>query len=857
MMRRMRRTRICVMALAVLITAALPAMAQLTTGSVVGTVKDAQGAVIPGATVTLVSDSRGTRTAPVVTSATGDFVIPNVTVDTYTIEVEMSSFKSLRQSGIQVNPGTRVAVGVLTIEIGGASETVTVKGESPQIQVTSGERSFTIPTDSVQNLPLQNRGFTNLAALAPGVVMSGTAAQALGTTANMSTNITMDGVSTLDTGSNTVMFNMNVESIAEVKILTQGYQAEYGRSSGLQIMAVTKSGTNQFRGSVYNVRRDSDWNSNSKANILNGVAKTISKQQEFGYSIGGPVGKPGGNNKIFFFYAHEYAPRTGGNDVFSFRVPTALERQGDFSQTLDNLGNPYPYIRDPNLSGVCTAADQTACFRDGGVVGRIPANRLYPLGLNILKMWPLPTSSNVVGNNFQFTRPPEDTISYQPAVRVDYQPTQNLRVSFKYQGDLIRKQVNQGTIPGWNDSITPASAQRHGGGDGQLQPEPDDVSRGDLRASREPAGRQRRSPRERRRRRAENRARGSPAALPGRVGPQPGLLRVRDPELSAAPVLGRHPDLESAEFLVGQPDRRQQQQPGRASQHHLPGLHQHQHDPGLLDQPDESHGPAHAEDGLLHHPQPQAGEQRERRRQLRGDQLRQRHRRRQRLRHVLRVRQCGDRLLQLVHAGVRVSGGHLPVQQHRGLHSGQLAGQQQAHTRLRRALRARAAAARCAQAERQFPAGPVQPCRRAQAVCRGLRERPVSVHRHQSPGAKPDHGGVPGTEQHAGHRHARAELRRPEERAVPVGQGDRRHDLQVPDAQRGAALRHGLRSDRPTAVRASRIHRAVLRSAAPGQRPGARRQYIHLEPGDRTVLAAAEPDQHRPDHPGSAGPRGL
>ncbi len=455
MMRRMRSTRICVMALAVLITAALPAMAQLTTGSVVGTVKDAQGAVIPGATVTLVSDSRGTRTAPVVTSATGDFVIPNVTVDTYTIEVEMSSFKSLRQSGIQVNPGTRVAVGVLTIEIGGASETVTVKGESPQIQVTSGERSFTIPTDSVQNLPLQNRGFTNLAALAPGVVIGNNAAQALGTTANMSTNITMDGVSTLDTGSNTVMFNMNVESIAEVKILTQGYQAEYGRSSGLQIMAVTKSGTNQFRGSVYNVRRDSDWNSNSKANILNGVAKTISKQQEFGYSIGGPVGKPGGNNKIFFFYAHEYVPRTGGNDVFSFRVPTALERQGDFSQTLDNLGNPYPYIRDPNLSGVCTAADQTACFRDGGVVGRIPANRLYPLGLNILKMWPLPTSSNVVGNNFQFTRPPEDTISYQPAVRVDYQPTQNLRVSVKYQGDLIRKQVNQGTIPGWNDSITP------------------------------------------------------------------------------------------------------------------------------------------------------------------------------------------------------------------------------------------------------------------------------------------------------------------------------------------------------------------------------------------------------------------
>ena len=103
---------------------------------------------------------------------------------------------------------------------------------------------------------------------------------------------------------------MNVESIAEVKVLVSNYQAEYGRASGVQITAVTKSGTNRFRGSLYDVERNSDWNSNSKTNILNGDPKTILKQRDWGFSLGGPVGKPGGSNRIFFFYTQEFEPRT-------------------------------------------------------------------------------------------------------------------------------------------------------------------------------------------------------------------------------------------------------------------------------------------------------------------------------------------------------------------------------------------------------------------------------------------------------------------------------------------------------------------------------------------------------------------
>ena len=164
-------------------------------------------------------------------------------------------------------------------------------------------------------------------------------------------NIMMDGISAMDTGNNGQMLNMNVDAIGEVKILTQGYQAEYGRSSGLQITAVTKSGTNRFSGSAYDIQTNSDWDANSWVNTKNGDAKPKTSTKTLGYTIGGPVGKPGGNNKLFFFYSHEYRPVTAainsGNPI-RIRVPTALERAGDFSQTRDNTGALFNLIKDPN-----------------------------------------------------------------------------------------------------------------------------------------------------------------------------------------------------------------------------------------------------------------------------------------------------------------------------------------------------------------------------------------------------------------------------------------------------------------------------------------------------------------------------
>ncbi|MEO7190788.1 MAG: carboxypeptidase regulatory-like domain-containing protein [Vicinamibacterales bacterium] len=435
----------------------IPAGAQITTGTLAGSVRDSQGAGVPGATVVLTSESRGTKLPQVITNETGDFTFVNLAPDTYKVQVTMPGFKGATRGGVAVSPGDRVSVPPMQIEVGGTTENIEVKGTAPQLQAQSGERSYTIDTKSVMNLPIASRSFTELATLAPGVTVDGnrTPTREGG---GGSTNIMMDGVSTMDTGSNRPLLQMNVESIAEVKVLVSGYQAEYGRASGVQVSAVTKSGSNRFHGAAYTVERHSKWNANSKTNILNGNAKGFLDQRDAGYSFGGPIGKPGGDNKLFFFYSQEFAPRTGGGEVRRYRMPTALERAGDFSQTLDNNGNLYNFIKDPNINGLCqagaAATNQAACFADGGVLGKVPANRLYQTGLNILKIYPLPNLATVGGINYNYeiSRPKEKLMSWQPAMRIDYQATQSLRATVRYSYWKQQNKIINGTLPGFNDT---------------------------------------------------------------------------------------------------------------------------------------------------------------------------------------------------------------------------------------------------------------------------------------------------------------------------------------------------------------------------------------------------------------------
>ena len=164
-------TRVLATVCALLLAVALPVSAQITTGTVAGTIKDSTGGVIPGATVVLVSETKNTRSAPVVTSGSGDFVFPNVTPDTYTVEVTMPSFRTLKRAGIQVSGGSRVSLPAMELQAGGTNEVVNVTAEAPLIQAQSGERSFAVSSTQVDNLPINHGNFTSLTALVPGVTV--------------------------------------------------------------------------------------------------------------------------------------------------------------------------------------------------------------------------------------------------------------------------------------------------------------------------------------------------------------------------------------------------------------------------------------------------------------------------------------------------------------------------------------------------------------------------------------------------------------------------------------------------------------------------------------------------------------
>ena len=346
------------------------AFAQGITGTMAGTVKDTQGGAIPGATVTVTNESQGTSMAPVTTNETGDFVVPNLAAGSYAVQVEMPLFRTLNRPGVVVSSGSRVSVGIMVIEVGGASEVVNVTSEIPLVQATSGERSFTVTTESVAALPLQNRSYYGVFALVPGVAPVDGNQRIARLGGGGGNNFTIDGTTSMDPSINRPTQSVSVEAVEEVSVQTNSYSAEFGRASGVQVSVTTKSGTNAFHGALYDVERSSDWNANTKENILSGVPKVLQSERDWGFAIGGPAGKPGGSNKLFFFANYERYPReVNKNRVTRYRFPTLLERQGDFSQTLDNNGNLYPYIRDYLKTGDCNATSQAACFNDGGVRG--------------------------------------------------------------------------------------------------------------------------------------------------------------------------------------------------------------------------------------------------------------------------------------------------------------------------------------------------------------------------------------------------------------------------------------------------------------------------------------------------------
>ncbi len=418
------QTRFTRVWLAVLLVSAIPAVmlhGQGLTGQVSGSVQDPSGTLVPGAAVELVNEGTGqVRTAK--TDATGSFVLTQLLPGTYRLTVKAPGFKNYEQSGIVVTATERVVLRQISLELGAVSETVSVTAEAARLQTQSAERSGLITTSQMEELSLKGRDYMGMIRMLPGVVDTRNREapgwnNLVGININGgrqgTTNLTLDGVSNLDTGSMTGPYLApGLDAIAEVKVLLTNYQAEYGRSSGGTINAVIKSGSREFHGGAFYFKRNEALNANEYFNNRDGLRKPRYRFDYPGYNLGGPVILPGTDfnkdrNKLFFFWSQEFLPRKYPTSLVRRTMPTEAERRGDFSDTRDTNGQLIP-IRDPLNN------------REPFPGNIVPQNRIDKNGQALLNVFPLP---NTVDPRRTFNRVIQSTVD-QPRsdsiLRVDW-----------------------------------------------------------------------------------------------------------------------------------------------------------------------------------------------------------------------------------------------------------------------------------------------------------------------------------------------------------------------------------------------------------------------------------------------------
>ena len=320
------------------------------TGQISGSVVDSSGSALPGVSVTV--RNTGTQVSrEVQTGEDGTFVVTELLAGSYEVTLNMTGFKGYKQTGVNLSSSERVALRPITLELGQVTETVAVTAEAARVQTQSAERSGLITQEQLKEVTLKGRDYVGMLRLLPGVVdtanreapgWNNIGGLAINGGRNNTINLTYDGVTNLDTGSNTGPFLApGLDSIAEVKVLTSNYQAEYGRSSGGTINVVTKSGSRDFHGGGFFAKRSEKFNANEWQNNKANAQKPPYRFNYSGYNVGGPIILPGFNsdrNKLFFFWNQEFLPRTNPGNLERRTMPTELERRGDFSQSFNTSG---------------------------------------------------------------------------------------------------------------------------------------------------------------------------------------------------------------------------------------------------------------------------------------------------------------------------------------------------------------------------------------------------------------------------------------------------------------------------------------------------------------------------------------
>lgn len=467
--------------------------AQNVTGTLTGTVADPTGAIVPGATVVMRNDASGDERRTV-TNNDGFFSINAVQPGDYTVTIQAAGFQRWQQGKVHFDAGDKRNLSNISLAVGAASDTVTVSGSAEALTpVDSGEKSIVIGQQQLQNIAIQGQNAAEFIKILPGFAMTGGTTNAgydgqqqstgAGPVGSFSANglrtaaldITSDGAHTIDPGCNCGQaVNTVTDMTSELKVLTSNFGAENSKGP-VVIAAVGKSGGNQFHGEAYIYARNNIFDATNSFNNSEGTneatgLKVAPKPPTYFYypgaNIGGPVLIPGtrfnhNHDKLFFFFAYEdYTQQVQdvNHDQFASVVPTAAMRAGNFSQAqlnADFAGNPT--AQGYSLGPVVTSKNNNLGDVSSGI---IPASMFSPIGVNQLKLYPMPNVNPGQNNgyNYIFNTTHSDNM-WQIRPRIDWSINDNTKLFVSYN---VQREVNHDNSTLWwgtNPAVPYPSAQ--------------------------------------------------------------------------------------------------------------------------------------------------------------------------------------------------------------------------------------------------------------------------------------------------------------------------------------------------------------------------------------------------------------
>jgi hypothetical protein len=409
---------------AILFCFALLTRAQDISGIISGTVTDPTDAVVPGAAIKLTQDSTG-ATMTFTTDSEGSFAFLSVPAGRYTLSITAQGFKAFARQNTNLTSSERLSLGRIALQLGAASESVTVVSQGAAVQTESGERSAVITSSQMSDLSSLSRSWTSYMLTVPSVFADGgdgTSPSIAGQPAS-SNSVQLDGIGG-DAQNGNPKFRVNLDDIAEMKVIATNPPAEYGFHPGAVIDIVTKSGTQQFHGAGAYYKRHEEFNANNFFNNRVGTPKPQYRYNDYDASIGGPIYIPGRFNsskqKLFFFFSSENQRNNTPSGNRTYTMPTALERQGDFSQSVTLAGVLIPVI-DPT----------TGKPFPGNV---IPASRLDPNTQKLLSLFPLPNFFNtaVSKRNYNYIFQEVQPTPYDKYLgKIDWMASNKLRIMFE------------------------------------------------------------------------------------------------------------------------------------------------------------------------------------------------------------------------------------------------------------------------------------------------------------------------------------------------------------------------------------------------------------------------------------------